>query len=156
MLLAAVAEASAEVARTSARGAKVERLAALLRTLSPGEASIAVAWLSGVLPQRQIGVGWAALRATPPPVSEAGLTIREVDAEFSAIGLATGPGSQAERRDRLAKVLAAARSDELLRELAVLDGHHVSPERKSFLDRVKEFFTAASGPREAGPESKRA
>ena len=35
------------------------------------------------------------------------------------------------------------RQDELLRELADLDGKHVSPERKSFLERVKAFFTAS-------------
>ncbi len=33
------------------------------------------------------------------------------------------------------------RQEELLRELADLDGKHVSPERKSFLERVKAFFT---------------
>ena len=35
------------------------------------------------------------------------------------------------------------RQEELLRELAELDGKHVSPERKSFLERVKAFFTAS-------------
>jgi molecular chaperone DnaJ len=46
------------------------------------------------------------------------------------------------------------RQEELLRELAELDGKHVSAERKSFLERVKEFFTHASGPREGGPDGK--
>lgn len=32
------------------------------------------------------------------------------------------------------------RQEELLRELAELDGKHTPPERKSWLDRVKEFF----------------
>jgi molecular chaperone DnaJ len=32
------------------------------------------------------------------------------------------------------------RQEELLRELAEIEGAHVSPERKSFLDRVREFF----------------
>jgi molecular chaperone DnaJ len=32
------------------------------------------------------------------------------------------------------------RQEELLRELDELDGKHVSPERKSFLDRVKSLF----------------
>jgi molecular chaperone DnaJ len=36
------------------------------------------------------------------------------------------------------------RQEELLRELAEIEGVHVSPERKSFLDRVREFFTHAS------------
>ena len=35
------------------------------------------------------------------------------------------------------------RQEELLREMAELDGKHVSPERKSFLERVKAFFTAS-------------
>jgi molecular chaperone DnaJ len=34
------------------------------------------------------------------------------------------------------------RQEELFRELAEIDQKHVSPERKSFLDKVKEFFTA--------------
>jgi molecular chaperone DnaJ len=34
------------------------------------------------------------------------------------------------------------RQEELLRELGELDGKHVSPERKSFLERVREFFSA--------------
>lgn len=34
------------------------------------------------------------------------------------------------------------RQEELFRELAELDGKHVSPEHTSFLDRVKAFFTS--------------
>jgi molecular chaperone DnaJ len=33
------------------------------------------------------------------------------------------------------------RQEELLRELAELDGNHVSPERKSFLEKIRTFFT---------------
>jgi molecular chaperone DnaJ len=33
------------------------------------------------------------------------------------------------------------RQEELLRELGEIEGKHVSPERKSFLDRVRDFFT---------------
>jgi len=43
------------------------------------------------------------------------------------------------------------RQEELLRELGELDGKHVSPERKSFLDRVREFFSAGSPPDNAAP-----
>jgi molecular chaperone DnaJ len=35
------------------------------------------------------------------------------------------------------------RQEELLRELAELDKSHVSPQRKGWLDRVREFFTAS-------------
>jgi molecular chaperone DnaJ len=45
------------------------------------------------------------------------------------------------------------RQEELLRELAELDGKHVSPERKSFLERVKEFFSSASASKEATPDN---
>lgn len=37
------------------------------------------------------------------------------------------------------------RQEELFRELAQLDESHVPPERKSFLDRIKEFFGGSSG-----------
>jgi len=47
------------------------------------------------------------------------------------------------------------RQEELFRELAELDGKHVSPERKSFLERVKTFFTAAAT-KEPDPDTKRA
>ena len=36
------------------------------------------------------------------------------------------------------------RQEELYRELGEIEGKHVSPERKSFLDRVREFFTPDS------------
>ena len=36
------------------------------------------------------------------------------------------------------------RQEELLREMADLDGKHVSPERKSFLERVKAFFSESA------------
>lgn len=42
------------------------------------------------------------------------------------------------------------RQEELLRELAELDQRHVSPQRKSFLDKLKDFFTAH--PPKAEPE----
>ena len=69
MLLEEVARTSADVAAISGRLAKIERLAATLRALTSEEAPIAVAYLSGDLPQGSIGVGWATLRALPPPAS---------------------------------------------------------------------------------------
>jgi molecular chaperone DnaJ len=43
------------------------------------------------------------------------------------------------------------RQEELLRELGEIDGNHVTPERKSFLDRVKEFFTSLGSREESKP-----
>jgi molecular chaperone DnaJ len=44
------------------------------------------------------------------------------------------------------------RQEELLRELAELDGNQVSPERKSFLDRLREIFTPEAPPGDAAPK----
>jgi molecular chaperone DnaJ len=38
------------------------------------------------------------------------------------------------------------RQEELLRELAEIDGKHVAEERKSFLERVKDFFSSTKKP----------
>ena len=112
VLLEEIAETSAAVAASSARLAKVERLAACLRRLDPDEVHPAVAFLSGELRQRQIGVGWAALREVPPSAVVPSLTVAEVDAGFERIGRQAGPGSQAERRRLLAGLLGRATGDE--------------------------------------------
>ena len=62
LLLRDLATTSAEVAATSARLGKVGLLADVLGRADPDEAAAAVAFLSGELRQRQIGVGWATLR----------------------------------------------------------------------------------------------
>ncbi|HET8583655.1 MAG TPA: ATP-dependent DNA ligase [Jatrophihabitans sp.] len=112
MLLAEVAAASAEVGATSSRLAKIARLAAALAAAGPDEIATVVSWLSGELPQRQIGVGWAALRALPPAADEPTLTVGEVDAALTAIGAIGGKGSQARRADALAGLFGAATADE--------------------------------------------
>jgi DNA ligase-1 len=112
VLLQEIAETSAAVAASSARLAKVERLAACLRRLDPDEVHPAAAFLSGELRQRQIGVGWAALRELPPPAAAPSLTVAEVDAGFERIGRQAGPGSQAERRRLLAALLGRATAEE--------------------------------------------
>ena len=61
MLLSELVRTSAAVASTAARRAKVEEISVLLATVPPGEVPVAVAFLSGELRQRQIGVGYAAL-----------------------------------------------------------------------------------------------
>src|ERR1700753_2321764 len=67
VLLSERAERSEAVAATSSRLAKIEVLAKALHDAGPAEVTIAVAYLSGELPQRQIGVGWATLREACPP-----------------------------------------------------------------------------------------
>jgi ATP-dependent DNA ligase I len=122
VLLDEVAGTSAAVAASSARSAKVERLAACLRRLEPGEIHPAVAFLSGELRQRQIGVGWAALRDAPEPAAAPSLTVAEVDAGFERIGRLAGPGSQAERRRLLAGLLSRATAGEQRFLVGLLSG----------------------------------
>jgi DNA ligase 1 len=122
VLLDEVAGTSAAVAASSARLAKVERLAACLRRLEPGEVHPAVAFLSGYLRQRQIGVGWAALRDAPDPASQPTLTVTEVDAAFERIGRLAGPGSQAERRRLVGELFGRATTSEQRFLLGLLSG----------------------------------
>lgn len=108
VLIAEIARTSEAVAGTSGRKAKVTALAECLRRADAGEAATVVAYLSGELPQRQIGVGYAALRDLPPPAAEPSLTVPEVDASFTEIGAVSGPGSVTRRRDLVAALFARA------------------------------------------------
>jgi DNA ligase-1 len=110
--LADLVEASDAVGATRSRLAKVERIAAVLRRLAPEEVAAGVAFLSGELRQRQIGVGWAALRELPAPAAEPSLTVGEVDAAFERIGGIAGAGSQAARRKALTDLFARATEPE--------------------------------------------
>jgi ATP-dependent DNA ligase I len=112
VLLAEIAEVSQAVATTSARLAKIDLLAAALREAGPLEVPIAVAYLSGELPQRQIGVGWAALRDGFPAASSPSLGLTEVDAAFSAIGAVAGKGSAAARKALVGALFSRATPSE--------------------------------------------
>jgi DNA ligase 1 len=123
MLLDSVVRASAAVAATPGRLAKIDEIARLLRQVPADEIAVAVSFLSGDLTQRQIGVGYAALTdlmggygsASQPASAEVGapapeprLTLAETDASLGQIGALAGQGSQAERRRLLAGLLGRA------------------------------------------------
>ncbi|MCF6386983.1 ATP-dependent DNA ligase [Mycobacterium sp. MBM] len=112
MLLAEIAATSAEVGSLSSRLAKVTRVAATLASAEPTDIRVVVAWLSGELPQRQIGVGWASLRSLPEPAGTATLTVAGVDATFTTIKDLAGRGSQARRAAQLAALFGAATAGE--------------------------------------------
>jgi DNA ligase-1 len=112
MLLEEIARTSAEVASTSARSKKVERLAACLARLRPEEVRVGVAYLSGDLPQGSIGVGWAALREPPPPAGEPSLELLDVDAAARRIAAASGKGSQAVRKGEVHALFERATEEE--------------------------------------------
>ena len=112
MLLHDIALASRDVAATSSRLAKVARLTECLRDAAPDEVRVAVAYLSGELPQGTVGVGWAALKELPPPGREPTLEVLEVDAVVSRLQSISGRGSQAARREELAALFARATEPE--------------------------------------------
>jgi DNA ligase-1 len=111
VLFADVATASNEVGTQPSRLAKVSRIAALLGAAAAGDAhqvAVVTSWLSGELPQRQIGVGWAALRTLPAPADKPTLTVARVDAAFTEIGAVAGKGSQKQRAELVAQLFSAA------------------------------------------------
>jgi ATP-dependent DNA ligase I len=112
VLLTEIAEVSRAVATTGARLAKIETLAGALREAGPLEVPIAVAYLSGELPQRQIGVGWATLRDGFPPADTPTLTLSDVDSGLSAIGTVSGKGSAAARKALVSELFGRATEDE--------------------------------------------
>jgi ATP-dependent DNA ligase I len=141
VLLTELVETSAAVATAPGRRVKIAEIAGLLRRVPPGEVAVAVAFLSGELRQRQIGVGYAALTSllragqsmpgnpaaapappaevppaeVPPaagPPAEPALTLTDTDAAFEAIGTVTGPGSQADRRRLLGGLFSRATPQE--------------------------------------------
>jgi ATP-dependent DNA ligase I len=123
VLLADLAATSQAVGATSARREKVAHLADALRRLGPDEVAAGVAFLSGELRQRQIGVGWASLRDAPPGADGASdLTVAEVDATFERIGACSGAGSVAERRRLLGDLMARAGEAEHLFLIRLLSG----------------------------------
>ncbi len=135
MLLSEIAEVSRVVGASSGRLAKIETLAGALREAGPLEVPIAVAYLSGELPQRQIGVGWAALRGVsggrPPGQAPRGgftaadtpaLTLSDVDAGFAAIGAVAGKGSAAARKAMVGELFGRATADEQRFLVGLLSG----------------------------------
>lgn len=112
VLLSEIAAVSREVAATAGRRAKITLLAGALRAAGPLEVPVAVAYLSGELPQRQIGVGWAALRDAPPAATEPTLSLGDIDRAFMTIGSLAGKGSAGERKRLVRELLGEATADE--------------------------------------------
>ncbi len=108
--LVLLARTSRDVAALPGRLDKVRRLAETLRALPEGWREVGVAYLSGVLPQGRIGVGYRTLQDAFPETgaAEPTLTLEEVHGVVDRIAAAAGPGSQAERTRLLRDLLARA------------------------------------------------
>lgn len=114
MLLHEIVETSRRVSGTSARLQKIELLAACLRRAGPQETPIAVAYLSGELRQRRVGVGPATLRdaLTVTPAEAPALGLGDVDAAIERLTALTGRGSAARRTQALRDLLARTTAEE--------------------------------------------
>jgi DNA ligase-1 len=115
MQLSVVVDTARAVAATSSRTAKVEALAACLRRAAidgPEVVEVVAAHLSGVLPQRRIGVSWRGLQSLPEPGTESSLSVEEVDAAATAIAGITGSGSATARSAAVRDLFGRATADE--------------------------------------------
>jgi DNA ligase-1 len=108
-LLATVAATSAQVAATTSRLAKSRLLADGLRAMNAAELEVAVAYLSGEIPQGRIGIGPAALRASVPhAAAEPSLEILEVHRLLGELATLRGSGSGARRAAALQALFGRA------------------------------------------------
>jgi len=112
VLLRDLVEASAAVASTRSRSRKAEVIAEVLRRCARDEVSVAASWLSGVLPQRRVGVGWRSLADLPPPAATPSLTLAETDAALTALAAVAGSGSGVSRSAAVRELFAGATAPE--------------------------------------------
>lgn len=115
MLLSSLVETSRQVASTSGRLAKIKLLAELLQLARPDEIETVIAYLSGVLPQSKVGVGWATIegaRSLELGVGAPQLEIRDVDAVFEQLARTTGKSSTSRKQQLLKDLFARATAQE--------------------------------------------
>ena len=111
--LAAVVDASREVAATRSRSRKVSILAELLRSVDPDEVAICVGFLSGVPRQGRVGVGYATVYGIDlPPADQSSLTVADLDRAIAEIAADSGPGSATRRRQLLNQLFGRATEPE--------------------------------------------
>ena len=112
-LLADVVRASAAVAATSSRLAKIRVIADCLRALAPAEIEIALPWLSGDIRQGKLTLGYATLQAVMGhAAASASLTVADVDAAFQALNTVKGKGASSARQTLLGDLFGKATVDE--------------------------------------------
>ena len=112
-LLAAVVRASAAVAATPSRLAKIRVIAECLRSLEPGEVEIALPFLSGDIRQGRLALGYATLRSAMGGAAVSpSLTLLNVDRAFDALKSVKGKGAAGQREQRLKALFDQATPEE--------------------------------------------
>ncbi|HEX5402004.1 MAG TPA: ATP-dependent DNA ligase [Pseudonocardiaceae bacterium] len=110
MLFSDVVRASAAVAATRSRLAKVDTLAGALRAADLAtEVPAVVGFLIGQPRQGRIGTGWRTLvKLDVPPADDPTLTVAEVDRVLTELAATSGAGSAAARATHLTALLRQA------------------------------------------------
>ncbi|UFS72124.1 ATP-dependent DNA ligase [Geomonas sp. RF6] len=113
MLLHEVVTTSKELSRTASRLAKIALLSGCIARFAPEEVAAGISYLSGMLRQGRIGVGFARVfAARVPPAHLPTLTLLEVDSVFSRVAATVGSGSAARRAEILQALLRRATGEE--------------------------------------------
>lgn len=113
MFLADVVSASAQLAATRSRKAKIATLAELINRAGEGELPAVVAFLTGQPAQGRIGTGWRTLAELgAPPAGAPVLTVAEVDAALGVVAGTSGSGSAKRRTGTLHELFARATEQE--------------------------------------------
>jgi DNA ligase-1 len=110
MTLGDVATASAEVAASSGRLAKISRLAALLTAATTDELAVLVPMVAGEPRQGRLGVAWAQVSAArgTAPADVPTLGLLEVDAALTTLKETKGAGAAARKAQRLGELFRRA------------------------------------------------
>ena len=110
---ATIVATSRQVARTSARSAKIRLLTECLRAMNPEELELAVLYLSGETRQGRLGIGPSALRACAAEASiKPDLNVLEVDQLLDELEKIRGSGSSARRATALRTLFGRATREE--------------------------------------------
>ena|SRR5579883_2702392 len=137
MLLAEVVATSSQIASTSKRLAKIDRLSSLLQSLKGEEIEIVVYLLSGSVRQGKVGIGWAMLQEASlaaPPAAEPSITLAEFDHFLTEYASIKGRGSEQRRRELITAFFARATAPEQQFLKGLLTGEQIG--RASCRERV--------------------
>jgi DNA ligase-1 len=114
MDLAHLVEAVEHVRATTKKSEKIRILADTLRATTGHETVLAALYLSGLLPQGKVGIGWNLIQQAllGASANEERLTLSDVDKSLDRLAAERGAGSVGRRVVELRKLFTRARPDE--------------------------------------------
>ncbi len=114
LTVAALAEAPTAIAAARSRGAKVARLASLLRGAGAGDLGMAARWCTGQAAADSLGIGPVQVRAAlaTPPAATPTLTLADTATRLAALAETRGSGSKSRKASALAALFALATAAE--------------------------------------------